>query len=65
MVFVIPSEVEESRGAAGWYVLRDVSTALDTTNALDGASFFKRFVGAVFVDCLQTTRRNANAYKLL
>ena len=45
--------------------LRDVSTALDMTSALDGAGFSKHLVGAVFVDCFQTARGNANANKLL
>jgi hypothetical protein len=43
----------------------DVSTALDMTNVLNSAGFSERFIGTVFVDCLQTTRRNANAHKLL
>ena len=30
---------------------------------LDGAGFFKHFVGAVFVDCLQSARSYADAHK--
>jgi hypothetical protein len=34
------------------------------TNVSDRAGFSERFIGTAFVDCLETTRRNANAYKL-
>ena len=34
------------------------------TNVLDGAGFSQRFVGAMFVDRLETAGRDANTHKL-
>ena len=33
--------------------------------SLDGAALLKRFVSAVFVDCLKTARSDTNAHKFL
>src|SRR5205823_11605034 len=45
--------------------LRQVSRLTETPYRLNGASFFKRFVSAVFVDRLETPRCHADAHKFL